>query len=89
MQTQNLTYSLPSHGMTFVANCYALGQLKSKIQIYCRQFGISDEDSLALIIAGTGRDLGIGTPEEIMEKANRAFLNLPESDNPINLTDVN
>lgn len=45
-------YSIPLNGVQFKSKVRDISILYAQIQIYCRIFDLTDEESLALLIAG-------------------------------------
>ena len=79
-----LYYSLPLFGIQFRGMAYAMTQLAARFQIWCEQFGISDEESMALWHAGSYKEttLNIGNADEVRTKvrttATTAFNKIPK-----------
>lgn len=78
MTKKMLYYTLPMFGVTFKGLAYNTTQLSAKFQIWARQYAITDEESLALWIAG---DYDMKTyfksEEECVAIATSAFPKLP------------
>ena len=76
---QTMYYSLPMFGNQFKGEVFALTQLSAKFQIWCKQFGIDDNQSLCLWISGDDFRYGM-TKEEVMAHANSVIDKLPKGE---------
>lgn len=73
-------YSLPLFGNQFKGECHGLSQLAAKFQNWARQYGLDDDESLTLWLAGSGREVraGIGSETEVSERALLLIGRLPK-----------
>ena len=72
-----MEYKLPMYDITVKGKVYGIAQLSAKFQIYCRQFGLTDEESLAIWLAGSPRPSLTMSADEAMSIAETAGKKLP------------
>jgi len=76
---KTMYYSLPMFGNQFKGEVFALAQLSAKFQIWCKQFGIDDTQSLCLWCAGGEAKYSM-TKDEIIVHANSVIDKLPKGE---------
>ncbi len=83
-------YSLPLFGNQFKGKCTGFAQLSAMFQIWARQYGLSDQDSLILWYAGSGREsiAGVGQEEDVYNKAIFLIDKLPKAKAIVSLTEL-
>lgn len=71
-----MEYKLPMYDITVKGNVYGIAQLSAKFQIWCRQYRLTDEESLAIWLAG-GPEHEVMTAKEALQIATEASKKLP------------
>lgn len=84
---QIIYYSLPLFGNQFKGDVYSTCQLSAKFQIWCRQFGVTDLESLAMWVAGDDESQ-FSSPEKCIEIAKGAYKKLPVQTECIDVTEM-